>query len=156
MWRFYGCVFCLCAFLIDGCVPTKQQKNGNLRDIEEKSNLIKLKVCDKGFRQQIWFPPIVPILSLVLFLKSSAISFGRKLHPIHGTKKMETSVTKKSNLIKLKVCDKDLRKQIWFPPRVPILHGPFSEIHTISFCHKLHPIHWSWNRDRDLPRDCVV
>jgi len=86
MWRFYGCVFCLCAFLIDGCVPTKQQKNGNLGDIEEKSNLIKLKVCDKDFRQQIWFPPRVPILSLVLFLKSSAISFGCKMHPIHGSR----------------------------------------------------------------------
>ena len=33
----------LCAFLNDGCVVTKQQKNGNLGDIE-KSNLIKLKV----------------------------------------------------------------------------------------------------------------
>jgi hypothetical protein len=76
----------LCAFLIDGCVATKQQKNGNLGDIEEKSNLIKLKVCDKDFRKQIWFPPRVPILSLVLFLKSSAISFGRKMHPIHGSR----------------------------------------------------------------------
>ena len=86
MWRFYGCVFCLCAFLIDGWVPTKQQKNGNLGDIEEKSNLIKLKVCDKDFRQQIWFPPRVPILSLVLFLISSAISFSRKMHPIQGSR----------------------------------------------------------------------
>jgi len=43
----------LCAFLIDGCVATKQQKNGNLGDIEEKSKLIKLKVCDKDFRKQI-------------------------------------------------------------------------------------------------------
>ena len=43
----------LCALLIDGCVATKQQKNGNLGDIEEKSNLIKLKVCDKDFRKQI-------------------------------------------------------------------------------------------------------
>ena len=43
----------LCAFLIDVCVATKQQKNGNLGDIEEKSNLIKLKVCDKDFRKQI-------------------------------------------------------------------------------------------------------
>ena len=32
----------LCAFLIEGCVATKQQKNRNLCDIEEKSNLIKL------------------------------------------------------------------------------------------------------------------
>ena len=32
---------------------------------------------------------------------------------VHGTGKIEISVTeKKSNLIKLKVCDKDLRKQI--------------------------------------------
>ena len=47
----------LCAFLIDGCVATKQQKNANgnlnLGDIEEKSNLIKLKFCDKDFRKQI-------------------------------------------------------------------------------------------------------
>jgi len=43
----------LCAFLIDGCVATKQQKNGNLGDIEEKSNLIKLQVGDKDFWKQI-------------------------------------------------------------------------------------------------------
>jgi len=49
----------LCTFLIDGCVATKQPKNGNLGDVEEKSNLIKLKVCDKDFRKQIWFPPRV-------------------------------------------------------------------------------------------------
>ena len=109
MWRFYGCVFCLCAFLIDGWVPTKQQKNGNLGDSEQKSNLNKLKVCDTDFREKISFPPIIPIISLILFLKSSAISFGRKVHPIQGTKKMETSVTDK--MIKLKVCDKDLRNQ---------------------------------------------
>jgi len=83
---------------------------------------------------------MVPIRSLVLFLKSSAISFGRKLHPIHGTRKMETSVTeKKSNLIKLKVCHKDLRKQIWLPPRVPILHGPFSEIQCDKFLPQITP-----------------
>jgi len=76
----------LCAFLIDGCMATKQQKNGNLCDSEEKSNLIKLKVCDKDFRIQISFPPRVFVFSLVLFLKSSAISFGRKLHPIHGSR----------------------------------------------------------------------
>jgi len=141
----------LCAFLIDGCVATKQQKNGNLGDSEQKSNLNKLKVCDTDFRKKIWFPPIIPILSLVLFLKSSAISFGRKLHPVHRTEKMETSVTeKKSNLIKLKVCDKDLRKQIWFPPRVPILHGPFSEIQCDKFLsqitpHSLVTVPWPWS-----------
>ena len=75
----------LCAFLIDGCVAMKQQKNGNLGDIEEKSNMIKLKVCDEDFWKQIWFTPRVPILSLVLFLKSSAISLGCKMHPIHGS-----------------------------------------------------------------------
>jgi len=53
----------LCAFLMDGCVATKQPKYGNLGDIEEKSNLIKLKVCEKDFMKQIWFPPRVPILS---------------------------------------------------------------------------------------------
>ena len=37
------------AFLIDGCVAMKQQKNGNLGDIEEKSNLNKLKVFEKIF-----------------------------------------------------------------------------------------------------------
>ena len=46
---------------------TKQQKNGNLGDIEEKSNLIKLKVCEKDFMKQIWFPPRVPILSFHYF-----------------------------------------------------------------------------------------
>jgi len=86
----------LCALLIDGCVATKQQKNGNIGDSEQKSNLNKLRVCDTDFRKKIWFPPRVPILSLVLFLKSSAISFGRKLHPIHCTEKMETSVTEKN------------------------------------------------------------
>ena len=98
-----------CALIIDSCVATKQQKNGNLGDSEQKSNLNKFKVCDKDFRKKISFPPIIPIISLVLFLKSSAISFGRKVHPIQGTEKMETSVTDK--MIKLKVCDKDLRKQ---------------------------------------------
>ena len=82
------CAFLIGAFLIDGCVATKQQQNGNLGDIEEKSNLIKFKVCDKDFWKQICFTPRVRILSrrLVLFLKSSAISFGRKMHPIHGSR----------------------------------------------------------------------
>jgi len=43
----------VCAFLIDGCVATKPKKHGNLGDVEEKSNLIKLKVCEKDFRKQI-------------------------------------------------------------------------------------------------------
>jgi len=79
------------------------------------------------------------------------LSFGRKLYHIHGTEKMETSVTeKKSNLIKLKVCDKDLRKQIWFPPRVPILHDPFSEIQYDKFLsqitpHSLVTVPWAWS-----------
>jgi len=123
-----------------GCVATKLQKNGNLGDSGQGPNLNKLKVCDTDFRRKISFPLIDPMLSLVLFLKSSAISFGRKLHPIHGTEKMETSVTeKRSNLIKLKVCDKDLRKQIWFPPRVPILHGPFSEVQCGKFLSQITP-----------------
>jgi len=71
--------------LIDGSVGTTK-KNGNFGDIEEKSNLTKLKVCDKDFRQPIWFPPRVPIFSMVLFLKSSAISFGRQLHLTHGSR----------------------------------------------------------------------
>jgi len=74
----------LCAFLIasDGCVVKKQQtKNGNLGD-SEKSNLIKLKVCNKDFRKKISFSPRVSVFSLVLFLKSRPTSFGRKLHPI--------------------------------------------------------------------------
>ena len=137
-------------YIIDGCVATKQQKNGNLCDSEQKSNLNKLKVCDTYFRKKISFPLIFPMLSLVLFLKSSAINFGRKLHPIHGTEKMETSVKKKSNLIKLKVCDKDLRKQIWFPPRVPILYGPFSQIQCDEFLsqitpHSLVTVPWLWS-----------
>ena len=103
----------LCAFLIDGCVATKQRKNGKLGDSELKSNLNKLKICNTDFRKKISFPPIEPNLTQELFLKSSAISFGCKLQPVHGTGKIQISVTeKKSNLIKLKVCDKDLRKQI--------------------------------------------
>jgi len=88
---------------------------------------------------------------LVLFLNSNVISFGRKLYPIHGTEKMETSVTeKKSNLIKLKVCDKDLRKKTWFPPRVPILHGLFSEIQCDKFLSQITPhalvtVPWPWS-----------
>jgi len=38
--------------LLDGSVGTTK-KNGSLGDIEEKSNLTKLKVCDKDFRKQI-------------------------------------------------------------------------------------------------------
>ena len=60
-------------------------KNGNLGDSEE-SNLIKLKVCDKGFRKKMWFPPRVSVFSMVLFLKSRAISFGRNLYPIYGSR----------------------------------------------------------------------
>ena len=45
----------LCAFIIDGCVATKQPKNENLGEIQEKSNLIELKVCDQDFRKQIEF-----------------------------------------------------------------------------------------------------
>jgi len=133
------------------CGDETTKTNGNLGDSEKKSNLNILKVCDTDFRKNISFPPIIPILSLVPFLKSSAISFGRKLHPIHGTEKMETSVTeKKSNLIKLKVCYKDLRKQIWFPPRVPILYGPFSQIQCDEFLsqitpHSLVTVPWLWS-----------
>jgi len=38
--------------LIDGSVGITK-KNTNFGDIEEKSNLTKLKVCDKEFRKQI-------------------------------------------------------------------------------------------------------
>jgi len=77
----------MCAFLIDGCVAMKQpKKNGNLGD-SSKSNLIKLKVFDKRFRKQIPFVVLrVSVFSLVLFLKSRAMSFDRKLYPIHGSR----------------------------------------------------------------------
>jgi len=86
----------LSAFLIDGCVATKQPKNGNLCDIEEKSNLIKLKVCDKDFRKQM-------------------IS-SESPHP---------------------------------------LPGPFSGIQC-DFRSQNAPDSWVTVRDRDLPRDCVA
>ena len=43
----------LCAFLINGCMATKQQKNGYLGDSEQKSKLNKLKICDTDFRKKI-------------------------------------------------------------------------------------------------------
>jgi len=56
------------------CGDETTKKNGNLGD-PEKSNLIKLKICDKDFRKKTSFPPRDSVFfSRDLFLKKMQIS----------------------------------------------------------------------------------
>jgi len=61
------------------CNPCTKKKNALIKNLEtsvtleKMSNYIKLKVCEKDFRQKMSFPLRVHVCSEVLFLKSSAI-----------------------------------------------------------------------------------
>ena len=76
----------MCAFLIDGCVATKQQKKWN--SVTQKNlTWLNWRFVTKTFEIKYHFTFLrVSVFSLVLFLKSRVKSFDRKLYPIHGSR----------------------------------------------------------------------
>ena len=84
MWRFYGCVFCLCAFLIDGWYRLNNKKMETSVTLKENLTWSNWRFVRKIFGNKYDFLQESP--SPWSFFWTSAISFGRKIHPIHGSR----------------------------------------------------------------------
>jgi len=77
----------MCAFLIEGCVATKQQKKMETSVTQNNLTWPNWRFVTKTFESKYHYYFLrVSVFSLVIFLKSRVMSFDRKLYPIHESR----------------------------------------------------------------------